>query len=60
MNVVRTKSELEALELLRNSGMFMLNTTEPQTTEAINYILLLAERIKNERMNVIMQKVGHL
>lgn len=54
-----TTAEIEAHNLLINAGVYSLDSKCNLVTRAADYILDLAEKIKNQRANLTMQLAGN-
>ena len=51
-----TFAEIEAGNLCVRAGVVPMSTSRNATKEGADYVLALAERIKNERMAMLMQQ----
>ena len=57
---IYTYGELQAFSLLTSAGIIPMSTmTEKDSKWAAEYILQLAEKIKNERANAAMELAGN-
>ena len=51
-----TWAELDACKLCESAGIFSRTNQKNNIKESVEYILLLAEKIKNQRIDLIMQQ----
>lgn len=54
-----THAEIEANNILMMAGVYPLDNKYNYTTRSADYILDLAEKIKNQRANLTMQLAGN-
>lgn len=54
-----TRAELEACELCESAGKYSITNKDDNIKKSAEYILLLAEKIKNQRADMTMYLAGN-